>query len=220
MNLESFISLILYGFIYLLTFNAWLWIRNYLKQNEKIRNQLIIKNRMVRNYTVFINTLEKQEKKELPEAMFILGNKDCDLELAVFTSLYCGMCQEMEEMIDRLIFAYKDEIKINILFKTHPLEEKNHFLYILHSVFLSQGAEAFLQASHFWFENKNLKPWKIADEYDLEKNKEAFKRSSEWFHQNGIISTPSVFINGYAYPHEFEKEDLYYHIEGIIENNK
>jgi glutaredoxin len=217
MNVTSFIPLVLYGLIYLLAFVIWLGIKKFLKQNENNKKQLITKNRVVRNHDVFINTLEKQERLDLPEPVFVLGNKDADLELTIFTSLYCEMCRDMGEIIDQIIFAYQDEIKINIFFKTQAAEEKNNHLYVLHSIFLFRGEKEFLQALNFWFKNKNLKKWKI-DEYKAEENKETFKSSNEWFSQNGIISTPSVFIDGYVYPYEFEKEDLYYHIEQIIEN--
>lgn len=219
MSVPSFIPAVLYGLMYLLVLIIWLGIRKFLKQSENNKKQLIRKNRVARNYDVFINTLEKQEKLDLPEPAFVLGNKDSDLELTILTSLYCGMCKEMSEIIDRIIFAYPDQIKINIFFKTQASEEKNHYVYLLHSIFLLHGEKEFLQALNFWFKNKNLALWKI-DEYNVEENKETFKSSNEWFAQNGIISTPSVFIDGYVYPYEFEKEDLFYHIEQIIENKE
>ncbi|KPH13984.1 hypothetical protein [Chryseobacterium sp. ERMR1:04] len=217
MNLKSFIPLVLYALIYLIIFVLWYYIKMFLKQNEQNRNQLIRKNRVIRNHNVFINTLEKQERLELPVSMFVLGNKNCDLELTIFTSLHCEMCGDICEIIDKIIFAYEDQIKINFFFKTQISREKNVFLYLLHGIFLFKGEKEFLKALRFWFKNKSLTPWKI-DEYNTEENKDSFKYLNDWFSQNGIISTPSIFINGYIYPYEFEKEDLYYYIEGIIEN--
>jgi len=219
MNVTPFISLFLYGFMYVLAFIIWLGIKKFLKQSEDHKKQLIRKNRVVRNHDVFTNTLAKQERLDLPEPVFVLGNKDADLELTVFTSLYCEMCRDMGKIIDQIIFAYSDQIKINIFFKPQSAEEKNKHLHILHSIFLFQEEKEFLQALNFWFKNKNLEKWKIAD-HNAEENKDVFKSSNEWFSQNGIISTPTVFIDGYVYPYEFEKEDLYYHIEQIIENKQ
>ncbi|REC77923.1 hypothetical protein DRF60_09635 [Chryseobacterium elymi] len=220
MNLEPFTSLVLYGIFYLAILIIWWQIRNYLKQKEELKTQLIRKNRTVRNYEVFINTLNIQEKIELPEPVMIMGNEESDLELTIFTSLYCEMCQEICETVNKILFAYEEEIKINIFFKKQPVEDKNRFLYILHSIFLVQGTKEFLKALNFWFENKNLEPWIIAAEYNMEENNKKFTSSNEWFTQNNIIATPSVFINGHIFPNEFEKEDLYYHIEGIIENKE
>ncbi|HBV14579.1 DsbA family protein [Chryseobacterium carnipullorum] len=218
MNLKIFIPFVLYGVFFLVILIVWFRIRKYLKRNEEIRSQLIRKNRIARNYDVFMNTLSKQEQKELPESMITLGNGDGTLELTLFTSLYCEMCKDICTIVDRIIFAYEDEIKINIFFKKQSSEEKNNFLYILHSVFLSQGTQEFLKALQFWFENSNLESWKMASDYNYEKSKETLNASNDWYVQNGIIATPSVFINGYIYPDQFEKEDLFYHIEGIIEN--
>lgn len=220
MNLEPFIPFVLYGIFYLAILILWWQIRNYLKKKEELKTQLIRKNRTARNYEVFINTLNTQEKIELPEPVMILGNEESDLELTIFTSLYCEMCQEICETVNKIIFAYEEEIKINIFFKKQPGEDKNRFLYILHSIFLVQGTKEFLKALNFWFENKNLEPWTTASEYNMEENSKKFTSSNEWFAQNNIMATPSVFINGHIFPHEFEKEDLYYHIEGIIENKE
>ncbi|MBL1222304.1 thioredoxin domain-containing protein [Chryseobacterium sp. L7] len=220
MNLEPFIPFVLYGIFYLAVLILWWQIRNYLKQKEELKTQLIRKNRTVRNYEVFINTLNTQEKIELPEPVMILGNEESDLELTIFTSLYCEMCQEICETVNKIIFAYEEEIKINIFFKKQPGEDKNRFLYILHNIFLVQGTQEFLKALNFWFENKNLAPWTITAAYNMEENSKKFTSSNEWFAQNNIMATPSVFINGHIFPHEFEKEDLYYHIEGIIENKE
>lgn len=220
MNLVLLVNLFIYGLFYLLIFILWLWIRNYLKENEKVKNQLVIKNRTVRNYDVFVNTLYKQEKKVLPEPLIVLGNKESSLELTIFTSLYCKMCKDICEIIDRILFAFEDEIRINIFFKKQSLEDKNTFLYVLHHIFLQKGEQEFLKALNFWFENKNLDPWKIPEEYDQKEDRENVTISNEWFFHNEIVSTPSVFINGFMYPSEFEKQDLYYHIEGIIENNR
>lgn len=220
MNLEPFIPFVLYGIFYLAILILWWQIRNYLKKKEELKTQLIRKNRTARNYEVFINTLNTQEKIELPESVMILGNEESDLELTIFTSLYCEMCQEICETVNKIIFAYEEEIKINIFFKKQPGEDKNCFLYILHSIFLVQGTKEFLKALNFWFENKNLEPWTIAAEYNMEENSKKFTSSNEWFAQNNIMATPSVFIDGHIFPNEFEKEDLYYHIEGIIENKE
>ncbi|KFF01900.1 hypothetical protein [Chryseobacterium luteum] len=217
MNIESFIPVVLYGLIYLLIFILWLYIKRFLIRSEKNKNQLIRKTRVVRNHDVFMNTLQKQEKADLPVPVFVLGNKDADLELTILTSLYCEMCKEMSEIIDKIIFAYEDQIKINIFFKPQNAEEKNHPLYLLHAIFLIRGEKEFLQAFNFWFKNKNLIPWQTAD-YSTEENKNSFTSSNDWFARNGIISTPSVFIDKYVYPYEFEKEDLYFYIEQIIEN--
>ncbi|MDQ0066163.1 hypothetical protein [Chryseobacterium lathyri] len=220
MNLDPFIPLVLYGSFYLVILILWWQIRNYLKQKEKLKTQLIRKNRTARNHEVFINTLNAQGKIELPEPVITLGNRESDLELTIFTSLYCEMCQDICETVNKIIFAYEEEIKINIFFKKQPVEDKNRFLYILHRVFLLHGTKEFLKALNFWFENKNLEPWAITGEYNMDEHHTAFTSSNEWFIQNNIIATPSVFIKGHIFPHEFEKEDLYYHIEGIIENKE
>lgn len=220
MSLNFLISLIIYGMIFIIIFILWSQIKNYLKDNENIKNQLIIKNRVARTYDVFINTLNKQEKKVLPEPIITLGNKESHLELTIFTSLYCKMCEEMCEIIKKILLAYEDEIKINIFLKKQSVEEKDIFLYKLHNIFLYQGDKEFLKALSFWFENRNMDTWKMDARYNKKENVGAFNSLNDWFFQNEIISTPSIFINGLVYPNEFEKEDLYYHIEGIIENNR
>ncbi|WP_123912759.1 DsbA family protein [Chryseobacterium pennipullorum] len=191
-----------------------------MEQNRTLRSEIISKNRTVRSYEVFMNTLEKQKNQELPEPILVLGNTNSGIELTVLTSLYCGMCKELTDIIGHILFAYEDEVKINILFKTQPVEERNQYLYILHSVFLTHGSQEFMKAMYFWFKHKNLAPWFIDTGYNIEETKTALHQSNQWFAQQGIISTPSIFINGYEFPVEYDKEDLYYYIEGIIENNK
>lgn len=220
MNVIPIMSLVLYAVFYLLILVLWLRIRAYLKQNENIKDQLIRKNRVARNYNLFINTLHTEEKKELPEPVIVLGNKSSEQELTIFTSLYCEMCKEICETINKILFAYEEEIRINIFFKKHPVEDKNEPLYILQNLYLSDGSEEFMKAFNFWFENKNLKPWKDKKRNTSNESEDKITSLNEWFSMNNIISTPSVFINEYIYPPEFDKEDLYYHIEGIIENNE
>lgn len=219
MNLNSIISICLYGFLYILFFIIWMQIKKHLKHSKSYKEQLIIKNRIVRNHFVFKNTLFTQKNFTFPVPMIYLGNKDSNIELTIYTSLYCEMCKDVYDTIERLFLAYEDQIKINVYFKTFPKEDHNYFLHILYNVFLDQGGGEFLKALNLGLKNDNFKSIKINNNYVKKDHQNSFNSISNWFYINGLIGTPSIFINGYIYPYEFTKDDLYYHIEGFIENN-
>ncbi|MDR2206925.1 MAG: hypothetical protein LBE36_12310 [Flavobacteriaceae bacterium] len=212
----TFSLIFFYIFSFILLFIPWIFVKNTVLQKNEIKNQLATKNRTARNGDVFINALLKQGKTHIQNnSLFILGNKNSDFELTIFTSLHCEICKNLIATIQKIIFAYEEQIKINLYLKSyHPQMNDLHAFY---SIFLFQGQKNFLESLIYWYENKKL--FKITDGYDSEIHKPNLEMQNDSFPQNNIISTPAIFINEYAYPPIFEKEDLYYYAENIIENN-
>ena len=116
-------------------------------------------NRLLRNYTVFKNTLTITPKIEIPSQIgMVLGNPESDSQITIITNPFCGHCKEVHEIINTILDQHRDEIQVKILFKTAlelDNEETKRFFRILMTLYLENGEKAFTEALHDFFESKN-----------------------------------------------------------------
>jgi hypothetical protein len=63
-----------------------------------------------------------------------------------------------------------------------------------------------------------IKKWGVTS-INVSKYLELFTNQKEWCKANNINFTPYLAINGYAYPKEYDREDLRFFIEDLIEDS-
>jgi len=178
----------------------------------------------MRNYEIFKNTLVATGSFNLPESPIVLGNKESNTEITIITSLFCGHCKKAHKILENILASNHDNLKIKILMNVnfeYLDDQQKTLVRSLMSIYLKKGSNSFLEALNDWFDSKNLKSWIEKHEliFDLEQVDYIFKQHSIWCANNNFNFTPIFFINDYQYPKKYNRENLEFFINELIEDN-
>ncbi len=216
--------LFLYAYIILITITLWMILKKMLLKQKALKEFQMNANRLLRNYTVFKNTLMITPKLEMPSSIgIVLGNPKSDSQITIITNPFCGHCKEVHEIINTILDKHGDQIQVKILFKTAlelDNEETKQFFRILMTLYLENGEKAFTDALHDFFESKNVEAWnqKYQVPIDKEKVENVYTVMNNWCVENQINYTPEIFLNGFKYPSEYDKENLTFYMNDFIED--
>lgn len=152
------------------------------------------------------------------ESGLILGNPHAQITITAFLSLYCNPCASAFKKMKDLVETYPD-VRINVIFSVYDDEETQKLVNTLYQKYKTKGS---VDALHFlsdWYSlpgqsRKSLYENEIiAPEDDIVAR--IGKRNKKLFAENQVAGTPTVFINGYKYPEQYEYDDIEYFIEEI-----
>ncbi|WP_431242218.1 DsbA family protein [Flavobacterium sp. P21] len=218
-------SIILFGFVFFATVCIWELLKATLLKQKELKEFQLTGNRFMRNYEIFKNTLISKDWVDLPNSSIILGNKESKTEITIITNPFCGHCGKAHKNLDKILTANKDSLKIKILINVDldTLDDGSKaFLRSLMFIYFEKGNDIFVQALSYWFETRNLVDW--AKEYsgqsfDSDKIDSIYKQQNLWCKTNDFNFTPAIFINGYLYPKTYNRENLKFFINEIIEDD-
>lgn len=222
----SFSALPLTIFVLVHAFVALTWfaLKKTLALQKELKESQIVGIRFARNYEVFRKVLLSEEKQELAFSPIILGNKESSTEISIVTSPFCGHCKDAHEILERILHGNRDDIKVKVLINADIDsldDEKKTFFRTLQSIYAEEGETRFVEALNYWFHNKDLKKWISIYSSDL-KNEEMdsiYKIQNEWCIANDSFMTPSIFINGYKYPKMYDRKNLEFFVQELIEED-
>ncbi len=174
------------------------------------RNFLQLKN----NPNVFTGLLQKSKKIQHPtDGMGIIFKNDiAKYSVIKVCNPYCGPCAEAHPILEELV--EKGVINLQILFasstdsKDYKAKPVRHFLAID-----SQGdKEQTQKALDDWYLAENKDYETFADKYpmngELIQQMDKIKMMRDWCTEEKITYTPTIFINGYELPKEYQIKDL------------
>ncbi|PWA05411.1 thioredoxin domain-containing protein [Flavobacterium psychrotolerans] len=221
----SFKPVVLYGFVFLFTALVWSLLKNTLTEQKDLKEFQLKANRFVRNYEIFKNTLLSKEKIELPIVSIVLGNPESKTVLTLITNPFCGHCKNIDEIIEKILEKYNQDIQVKIVIKADldfENEERKAFFRNLMSIYFEKGESVFKEALKDWFNNKDVANWLQKYQTTNLNNMKidaVYSNHNNWCTTNDFNYTPAVFINGYEYPKNYERENLEFFVNELIEDN-
>lgn len=215
-------TILLFLFISLFIYLGWSLLKKVLIQNKELKEFQFKANRFIRNYEVFKNSLISKEKFEFPSTNIVLGNKNSILVINLITNPFCGHCKKVHQILDSILDKHFDNIQIQIIIKANlenETEDKKSFYRTLVDLYLNQGQDKFRYALNYWFENNNIDNWLTL--FKSEKNNvneidAIYKEHNDWTSKNDLNYTPVLFINGFIYPNNYDRENLEFYINDLI----
>ncbi len=219
----SFKSLLLFGLVFLITALIWNVLKRLLNENKYLKENELKSNRFIRNYEIFKNTLISKEKAEFPFTPFVLGNKYSKTIITIITSPFCGFCKEAFDVLDNIFDKHSDNLQIQILFKINIYEDNmisKSLFDTLYTIYLEKGAHDLRKAIKDWYEYKDYEKWAVF--YDTCSNFDVtipiLKNQNDWLIENNLNFSPIIFINGYQYPEMYERVNLKFFINELLED--
>jgi len=181
--------------------------------------------RFKRNYSLFkkiIATNPNVNVKIPGISEIIFGNKNAPLSLFFITSPLCEYCKEVHFMIEKILALVDNNVQITVRFNinmnsanTLSVRICSRLLELYHVSGESKCMEALDDIYGDMLPQKWIQKWGRTEN---SKFNTILIDEREWCLNNNVDFTPEVFVNGKKFPREYERTDLLFFIESLIEN--
>ena len=143
----------------------------------------------------------------------LLGNRDAKKWITIISNPHCAPCAKLHPKIEQLLEEYKEEVCIQIILTSFN-QELEPSAMLLTSMYLLNNESDYLRFLSGWYAKGCHKKEAYYKRYKLNPNDKEmlvnFHTQNEWVKRNTISSTPTVLIDGYLLPEEYELNDMSY----------
>ena len=214
-----FISALVFFFIS----SSIIYIKVLLKEKEEYKSSSLKNLKFRRNYEIFKRELLNTERVlfSISNSGFFFGNQDSKIKLTIISNPYCGFCKDAHKLIERILQNYPEQISLQIRFNVNENKEQQEIISIFDALY-QFDKNVMLKAVEFWYEKRDLEKLKkifnISDtNYEnikiyLEIGKENFEKQFNF--------TPIILINGFQFPQKYERSDINYFIDELLEDEE
>ncbi|NOU17158.1 MAG: hypothetical protein HOO91_06325 [Bacteroidales bacterium] len=217
-------SVILTAFNFLIVFALWQFISPKLKKEQELKALKIEHFKFKRNYNIFKSIIQKSD--EISTSVndrneIVLGNNENPLlKIVVITNPLCSFCKEAHELVENLLKIEDKNIQVTIRFNVsgdyNSIDTRIALRLI--EIYNKEGKQVSLKAMHDIY--STIKPNDWLNNWG-EPNEQIYKETiiiaKEWCNQHSINFTPEILVNGRSFPKEYNRSDLLYFIDEIIE---
>jgi len=227
-NIDIYINDTLITIIsFIATYLIWDFTKPLVKNNKELQQEKIDAIKFKRNFDLFNSLLFKSTKintriENSNEIVF--GNKNASLEITIVTNPFCGHCKPVHKTINKILERYHDAVKIIVRFNvvSNNSEDKGHIVCSeLIKIYNKNGTEACKKAMDEIYDGMSFEKWitKFKTANDKKENPiKILKYQKDWCTKHAINFTPEILINGYSFPKEYKREDLFFFIEDLEYN--
>lgn len=200
-----------------------IYLNDLLKKNEDLEKSNLKNLKFKRNYEIFKRELISKDKIQFKNNSdgFFFGNPNANLHISMVSNPYCGFCKDAHVILQKLLANYPEDISAQIRFNYFPEKETGiaqKLMQTLYSICINKGTKEFLNALHFWFENRNedlfFKNYKNSE---IINNKEIEISALENKEYN-LNFTPNIILNGFQFPDKYDREDIFYFIDELLDD--
>jgi len=172
-----------------------------------------------RNPEIFLHLLQSKGNTEFHENenSLVVGNPNAKLTVTAFLSLYCNPCASAFIKLKKLIDNCPD-IKINAVFLVYEDEESKKLINALYSTYNNKDTEQTMDFLYKWYAMSKQNR-KTMYENGLNEDdglaKQVGEKNKALFEQYKVAGTPTIYLNGYKFPTQYEYSDIEYYIDEI-----
>lgn len=217
----SLLSLILW----IASFSLVLYLNNTLEEKENLQKSNAKNLRFKRNYDLFKRELLEKEKVTFNDnETFFVGNKDAKLHISIVSNPYCGFCKDAHKIVENLLSKYPNDISVQMRFNYSPDPNNEKFTNLISDfmyTYKNKSAQEFLHLIEDWFETRDES--KIRQKVGTTSSNEDLTALTEMSTDNrnaGLNFTPIILINGYQFPDKYDRDDIYYFIDELTEDEE
>lgn len=144
----------------------------------------------------------------------LLGNPGATNKIIKVCSLYCSPCGKALKPLEQLL-NYDDDLQIQIIFSSRFALDDSRNLPMKHLLGIADvlGEDVFKQALNEWYAGDRFDYNKFISKYsflNMDKHEKKITDMNAWCKKSHITYTPTIYINGYRLPQQYDVEDLKY----------
>ena len=212
-------------FCFFFSFALWQFMSPLLKKEQELNTLKITHFKFKRSFNIFkslINNSQKINTYINNPTEIILGNYKGEalLEVVLVTNPLCGFCREAHQLVEKLL-GLKDRsisiiVRFNVSDDSNSLDSKISLRLI--EIYNLSGKDDCLKAMHDIYSSITPTDWLIKwGEPSKSEYKTTLFQEKEWCKQHSINFTPYIIVNGGPFPREYNKTDLLYFVDDLIE---
>jgi uncharacterized membrane protein len=220
-------SLALVSFSFLLVISIWQFVLPKLKKEQELNKLKIEHYKFKRNYSIFDALISRSPDVDIEiDSSFelLLGDKskNAHLKITVITNPLCGHCTSVHNVIEQLLDSKEQNIQICIRFLVNTKDQESIDTQIaqrLLEIYHDEKDDIVSLAIHEVYSDMSPEEWLVKwHTCDNDKYFMVLEKEGDWCLKNNINFTPEILINGRSFPKEYERSDLLYFIDEIIED--
>jgi uncharacterized membrane protein len=187
--------------------------------------EISLKNfRFKKNYDIFKRELQVNHYEfENRNKEFWIGNKNSRLHISLITNPYCGFCKEAILILKKIVKKYP-EISIQLRFNylsDNKDENLTSIISIFRNIYKDKGQELLFEAIEFWHNKNDIEIFKKKyNDFDFETEINDIIKLGEENKSLLLTYTPQILINNYLFPNIYEREDIFYFIDEILDDGE
>lgn len=194
-----------------------------IEEKEEHRKANIKNLRFKRNYDIFKDQLLKEDNKvdfKINNGGFILGNSKAEIKISVVSNPFCGFCKDAHLLLEKLVLQYPEKLQVQIRFNYGGKNdtELTDLLSVFKNVYINQGEEKFNKVLNFWYETRDLDLFKQKYPFQNEIDLSDIISLSQDNTANHLNFTPMLIINNYQFPKNYDRDDIFYFIDELLED--
>jgi uncharacterized membrane protein len=168
---------------------------------------------------LFNKLLTAQPKYTQPEEDWsvILGNVEANNIITMVTNPYCPPCAKTHKALDEWLNA-TDDIQVRIVFTAQNTDNDRNTPISRHLMALNELPDKtkVKHALYDWYEQKqkDYKAWaKVYPVELIEADFQKLDKQKAWCTMAEVTATPTLLLNGYRMPEQYQVQDLKYMLE-------
>ncbi|MBV8326031.1 thioredoxin domain-containing protein [Chryseobacterium sp.] len=215
-------ALLLTVILWALIFSAVLYFNNLLEEKESLQKSNAKNLRFKRNYDLFKSQLQANDKIAFQDTeTFLVGKRDSKLRISIVSNPYCGFCKDAHKLMEDLLEKYPNDLSVQMRFNYIPGNHEKYTQLIsdLTYIYNNRPEKDFLKAVELWFETKDENKINgISGGVPTSENLNPLIEMAKENTNAGLSFTPVFIINGYQFPDKYDREDIKFFIDELIDD--
>jgi uncharacterized membrane protein len=216
-------------FSFMIVVFAWMTIRQHIIRSQKYTMTKRELNRFLRNENVFQKLLMAQPIIELGDTSNDLtsGTNEALVTITLVTNPMCVPCAAAHAHVHNIARQFKDQVRVIFKFAIDVQDtQSNAYQIVSHLLGINRTNPSLaIDALTAWYSSKshsmNFLTWKAKYPLNtpMSNNDIADKlaQQAKWAVESGIMSTPTILLDGQRMPREFSVTELKYHTRKLLE---
>jgi hypothetical protein len=171
--------------------------------------------RSLKNNAIVFKSILHQSKfvpTSVENSTILFGNKRSQLHITILTNPHCSPCAAKHKQVDKLIDLYGEMLSVQFVFFAfnESFKQSNRFLI---ATFQQKNKNRAREIYRQWYETgKSYAETFMAEYPDINCDNPAveqeMQRHASWITLSGLSATPTILVNGYILPSEYDLADL------------
>lgn len=159
----------------------------------------------------------------LNDSSIIFGNPKARICVTILSNPHCNPCARMHKRVERLLSMRENDICVQYIFSSFNKELEDSSRYLI-SCYFDHSEDEAMHKFTLWYTKEKFNYKKNVKEKNAHIHITLVEKEIEkhrmWCEKTSLVATPTVLINGYILPKEYELEDVTMIISNdIIEKN-
>lgn len=145
------------------------------------------------------------------DSSVFFGNKEAHLHITVLSNPHCNPCARLHKRVEDMLKWYGDDLCVQYIFTAFSEKAEDSCRYLI-SCYDKDNPEATLKIYGEWYAGGKNRYESIvkehADSIHTDEVEQEVQKHFRWCKGHGFTATPTVLVNGYLLPREYDIEDL------------